>query len=146
MTDIFIYVSLFAIAFGAATILPLQSELAVAALLLDGSHAWRTVILVASLGNILGSTVNWLLGRSLEKFKDRRWFPVNAKNLGRAEAWYHKYGRASLLLSWMPVIGDALTVMAGVFREPLWSFLLFVGIAKVGRYLLLTAVTLQWTA
>jgi membrane protein YqaA with SNARE-associated domain len=139
-----IYAGLFLIAFGAATILPLQSEWVVAGLLLDGSHPWEIVILVASFGNILGSIVNWLLGRSFAHFQNRRWFPVDQKNMKRAEGWYHRYGRVSLLLSWVPIIGDPLTVAAGVLREPLWSFALLVGIAKTGRYLALSAITLNW--
>ena len=142
--ELAIYSGLFLIAFGAATILPLQSEWVVVGLLLDGIHPWEVVVLVASLGNILGSMVNWLLGRSFAHFQNRRWFPVNQKNMTRAEEWYHRYGRASLLLSWVPIIGDPLTIAAGVLREPLWSFALLVGLAKLGRYLALTAVTLNW--
>jgi membrane protein YqaA with SNARE-associated domain len=139
-----VYAGLFLTAFGAATILPLQSEWVVAGLLLDGSRPWEIVVLIASLGNILGSMVNWLLGRSFVHFQNRRWFPVGQKNMKRAEGWYHRYGRISLLLSWVPIIGDPLTVAAGVLREPLWSFALLVGIAKTGRYLALSAITLNW--
>ena len=139
-----IYSGLFLIAFGAATILPLQSERVVVGLLLDGNYPWEVVVLVASHGNILGSMVNWLLGRSFAHFQNRRWFPVNQKNMTRAEDWYHRYGRVSLLLSWTPIIGDPLTIAAGVLREPLWSCALLVGIAKIGRYLALAAVTLNW--
>ena len=139
-----VYSGLFLVAFGAATILPLQSEWAVVALLLDGSRHWEVVVLVASLGNILGSMVNWLLGRSFARLKDKRWFPASQQNMRRAEGWYHRYGRVSLLLSWVPIIGDPLTIAAGVLREPLWSFTLLVGIAKIGRYLALAAATLNW--
>ena len=144
MAELGIYVGLFIIAFGAATILPLQSELVVVSLLLDGNNPWEIVVLVASLGNILGSLVNWLVGRSFSYCQNRRWFPINPKSMIRAEGWYHRYGRASLLLSWVPIIGDPLTVAAGVLREPLWSFALLVGIAKTGRYLALAAITLNW--
>ena len=144
LAEFAIYAGLFLIAFGAATILPLQSELVVVGLLLEGIHPWEIVILVASLGNILGSMVNWLLGRSFAHFQSRRWFPVDQKNMKRAEGWYRQYGRVSLLLSWVPIIGDPLTVAAGILREPLWSFALLVGIAKTGRYLVLAAITLNW--
>ena len=93
------YLGLFVVALGAATILPLQSEWLVVALLVQGDRPWQTIVLVASLGNILGSVVNWLLGRSLMRFQGKRWFPASQKNLVRAEAWYRRYGRASLLLS-----------------------------------------------
>ena len=144
MAEFAIYAGLFFIAFGAATILPLQSELVVVGILLDRNNPWEIVVLVASLGNILGSIVNWLVGRSLSHFQNRRWFPLNPKSMIRAEGWYHRYGRASLLLSWVPIIGDPLTAVAGVLREPLWSFVVLVGIAKAGRYLALAAITLNW--
>lgn len=70
------------------------------------------------------------------------WFPVKKSSLERASGWYRRYGRWSLLLSWMPLFGDALTVIAGVLREPLWSFLVLVAVAKTGRYLVLAAATL----
>lgn len=139
-----VYGGLFLVAFGAATFLPLQSEWVVAGLLLDGNHPWEVIVLVASLGNILGSMVNWLLGRSFMHFQDRRWFPVNQKNMTRAGDWYHRYGKVSLLLSWVPIIGDPLTIAAGMLGEPLWSFVVLVGIAKIGRYLALAAITLSW--
>ena len=138
------YFSLFLICLGAATILPFGSEPAVVALLAGGTLPWQGIVLVASLGNILGSIINWLLGRSFVLFQNRRWFPVSQKSMTRAQGWYHRYGRVSLLLSWVPIIGDPLTVAAGVLREPLWSFTLLVGVAKTGRYLVLTAIVLKW--
>ena len=80
----------------------------------------------------------------MRQFQDRRWFPVKPAQLARAEAQYRRYGRWSLLLSWAPFIGDPLTVVAGVLREPLPSFLLIVTIAKGGRYLIVIALTLAW--
>jgi membrane protein YqaA with SNARE-associated domain len=138
------YLSLFLISLGAATILPFGSEPAVVGLLAGGTLPWQGIVLAASLGNVLGSIINWLLGRTFTHFQDRRWFPVSRNNMVRAQGWYHRYGRASLLLSWVPIIGDPLTVAAGVLREPLWSFILLVGIAKTGRYLVLAAIALQW--
>lgn len=135
---------LFLSALLAATILPLQSEAVLVALLLQGSHAVSTLLLVATVGNVLGAVINWVLGRCLLRFRDRRWFPVSKTQLGRAEGWYHRYGRFSLLLSWAPVIGDPLTVAAGLMREPFWSFLVLVTLAKAGRYMVLAAVTLAW--
>ncbi|MGP0172304.1 YqaA family protein [Pseudomonas sp. NCHU5208] len=138
------YLGLFLSAFGAATLLPLQSETVLVALLLGGAHATWALLAVASLGNVLGSWVNWLLGRSLEHYRGRRWFPVNDTRLAQAQGWYAKYGRWSLLLSWMPLIGDPLTLVAGVMREPLWRFLLLVSLAKSARYAVLAALTLAW--
>ena len=141
MSDLATYAMLFAVAFGAATILPLQSEaMLIGLLLVDYSPAW--LIVIASVGNVLGSVVNWMLGRQVEKFRKRRWFPVNEAQLERAQRWYQRHGKWSLLLSWVPVVGDPLTVIAGFLREPLPVFLVLVTIAKVGRYLALAAVVL----
>ena len=140
------YLSLFLIAFGAATILPLQSEVMVVGMLLSGKFPWQSIVAIASIGNVLGSVVNWILGRSLISFQGKSWFPANRQSLARAECWYRRYGRASLLLSWAPIIGDPFTVVAGILREPLWSFIILVSIAKVGRYLVLTAITLNWSS
>lgn len=144
MWDISAYLGLFLAAFGAATLLPLQSEAVLAGLLLAGQQPIASLLLVATAGNVLGSALNWLLGRYLEHRRDKRWFPVSAEQLQRAQQAYHRYGRWSLLLSWVPLIGDPLTVVAGVMREPFWSFLLIVLLAKAGRYLALAALTLGW--
>jgi len=142
MDDLAVLGGLLAIAFVAATILPAQSEAALVGLLLAGTHSPVLLVAVASLGNVLGAIVNWALGRGVERFRDRKWFPVSPASLDRATRWYRKWGRWSLLLSWAPLGGDALTVAAGVLREPLWSFLLLVTIAKTARYILLAAATL----
>ena len=145
MTDLAVYTGLFLAALAAATILPMQSEAVLVALLLADAYPIWALIAVASVGNVLGSVINWLLGRGIERFRDRRWFPGNAGALDRAQRWYRRYGRWSLLLSWVPVVGDPLTIVAGVLREPLPMFLLLVTIAKVGRYVALAAATLHWT-
>ncbi|MDO8983047.1 YqaA family protein [Cypionkella sp.] len=141
MADVAAYAGLFAAAFLAATLLPAQSEALVAGLLLAGYMPWL-VLAVASVGNVLGSALNWSLGRGIERFRDRRWFPANALALERAEGWYRRYGKWSLLLAWVPIIGDPLTLIAGVLREPFPVFLLLVTIGKVGRYLVIAAATL----
>ncbi|MEQ3624196.1 MAG: YqaA family protein [Celeribacter sp.] len=122
----------------------MQSEILLAYQLTDPSLSLGLLLCVATVGNVLGSTVNWICGRFLRQFQDRRWFPVKAGQLARAEAQYHRYGRWSLLLSWAPFIGDPLTVVAGVLREPLPSFLIIVTIAKGARYLTVAALTLAW--
>ncbi|MDE3737475.1 DedA family protein [Pseudomonas resinovorans] len=138
------YLGLFLSAFGAATLLPLQSEAVLVALLLAKAHPAWALVAVATVGNVLGSLVNWWLGRYLEHFHDRRWFPVKPAQLAKAQAFYHRYGRWSLLLAWVPLIGDPLTLVAGVMRESFWVFLALVTLAKAGRYLVLAALTLGW--
>ncbi len=135
------YLGLFLAAFGAATILPFQSEPVLVGLLLAGEFSPVRLILVASVGNVLGAAVNWGLGRCIERYRDKAWFPVKEAQLQRAEGWYRRFGRWSLLLSWMPLFGDALTALSGVLREPFWSFLILVSIAKAGRYVVLAFAT-----
>lgn len=134
------YISLFLAAFGAATLLPLQSEAVLVGLLALGEYPTVLLVTVATAGNVLGSLVNWLLGRGIERWRDKRWFPVTPDKLEHAQTSYHRYGRWSLLLSWMPIIGDPITLVAGVMREPLWSFLLIVTIAKGAHYVALAIV------
>ncbi len=143
MAELGIYAGLFAVAFLAATILPAQSELGLAGLVVSGHHNVILLVAVASVGNTLGAVVNWGLGRGVERFSRRRWFPVKPEQLKRASGWYHRYGRWSLLLSWAPFIGDPLTVAAGVLREPLASFLILVTLAKTGRYIAVAALALS---
>ncbi|KTC42508.1 MAG: YqaA family protein [Pseudomonas sp.] len=138
------YFGLFLAAFGAATLLPLQSEALLVGLLLNGQWAVLGLWLVATLGNVLGSLVNWWLGRRLERYQDRRWFPIAPRQLQRARKHYQRYGHWSLLLSWLPVVGDPLTLVAGVMGEPLKRFLLIVTLAKGARYAVLAWLTLGW--
>ena len=129
------YLGLFASALIAATILPMQSEAVLISLLIEGERPVATLLIVATVGNVLGSLVNWYIGRFLLRFRGRRWFPTSDHQLARAEKWYRRYGRWSLLGSWLPLIGDPITVVAGVLREPLSSFLVLVTLAKRGPIL-----------
>lgn len=138
------YLGLFFAAFGAATLLPLQSEAVLVGLLLNGEHGVWWLLAVATLGNVLGSLLNWWLGRGIERFRERRWFPVSSVHLERARTHYQRYGHWSLLLSWVPIIGDPLTLVAGVMREPMGRFLLIVTFAKGARYGVLALATLGW--
>ncbi|WP_183711843.1 MULTISPECIES: YqaA family protein [unclassified Rhizobium] len=143
MTGLLAYFGLFMAAFGAATILPMQSEAVLAGLLLTGRYSAVWLVVTAGVGNILGSLVNWMLGRGIERFRQCRWFPVGEDTLDRAQAWYRKYGKWSLLASWVPIVGDPITVVAGVLREPLPTFLLLGTIAKLGRYVIVALATMN---
>jgi len=142
MIELSVYGGLFLVALLSASILPLQSEAVLVGLLLSDNYPVGLLLMVASVGNVLGSLLNWYLGKYLQHFQQRRWFPVKPEQLDKASRWYLKYGKWSLLLSWVPIIGDPLTVIAGVLREPFLPFLLLVTIAKVSRYLVLAGVTL----
>ena len=128
------YVGLFLSALLAATVLPFSSEAVLVGLMAAGSFNLTGLWVMASLGNILGATVNWVLGRFCLHWQDRRWFPVDKEKLDRAGRWFSRYGVWSLLLAWVPFIGDPLTFAAGVLRVNFWLFLLLVSIGKAGRY------------
>lgn len=127
---------LFLAAFGAATILPFQSEVVFVALQLRDTASVGMLVVVASIGNVLGAAVNYVLGRGAERFRNARWFPATERQLDRAQGWWSRWGIWTLLLSWAP-FGDAFTVIAGIMRTRLWVFLALVTLAKTGRYALL---------
>lgn len=130
------YLGLFLISFVAATLLPAYSEVVFAGLLASGHEplllwGWATA------GNTLGAVVNYLIGRFLLRFRERRWFPFQPGTLGRAQRWFQRYGVWSLLMAWAPVGGDALTFIAGVMRVRFWLFLTLTAVGKGARYAIL---------
>ena len=133
------YLLLFSSAFLAATILPFYSEVLLYALLRDGGDPW-ILVAVATLGNTLGAVVNWVLGLYILKFQNKRWFYFSHKQIEKAQAWFQRYGIWSLLLAWLPLGGDALTLIAGIMRVKFWPFLLLVGIGKGLRYIFVVYV------
>ena len=137
MTDLIL---LFASSFIAATIFPAGSEVVLATLNITGDHDKFLLLTIATAGNVLGALVNWFIGYYLIKFKDRKWFPLKEKQLKKYSNIYQKWGIWSLLFAWMPIIGDPLTVMAGIFRTNIWLFLLLVTIGKASRYLFIVSI------
>ncbi len=136
------YLGLFFTAFLAATILPAYSELFFAGLIHQGYSPlllWAT----ATVGNTLGSMVNWGLGRYLLHYQDRRWFPFKPQHLSSAQGWFQRYGVWSLLLAWAPIIGDALTFIAGVMRVRLPLFVFLVAVGKGLRYFIVLLLAQQ---
>lgn len=128
------YLSLFFISFFAATILPVSSEVVLLGMLSSKTYSSFLLLLFASLGNILGSCVNWYLGIHLVKFQDKKWFPFSQNSISKASFWFKKYGQWSLLFAWVPLIGDPLTFIAGTLKTNFVKFLLFVSFGKVARY------------
>jgi len=131
--------SLFVSAFLAATFLPLSSEVLLLALLQAGGEP-ILLVAVASVGNTLGSVVNWLLGHFLLRFQDRRWFYFTPAQIERAQHWFQRYGLWSLLFTWVPLLGDGLTLIGGVMRVRLWLFVLLVGTGKTVRYIMIASL------
>ena len=138
------YFGLFVASFLAATILPLSSEVVLSALLLHGLPP-ITLIIIATIGNVLGSLTNYALGywASLEIIK--KWLKMSEQDFVRAEQRFVKYGLISLCFAWVPIIGDPLTVIAGVLRIRLWWFVILVAAGKLGRYIVISYVALQVT-
>ena len=125
---------LFIISFLAATILPLSSEIVLTTMLITNLFEKNILLIVASSGNILGSVFNWYLGKKIIIFQDRKWFPVSPKQLNKSQKYFQKYGLWSLLLAWVPVIGDPLTLLAGVLKVRFSIFFILVSISKISRY------------
>lgn len=133
---------LFISAFLAATILPLSSELVLSALLLSGLSPTMLVI-VATAGNVLGSLTNYALGYWGGAVVVKKWLKMSEADFLRAEKRFKKYGMLSLCFAWVPIIGDPLTVIAGVLRIRLHWFLLLVTAGKLLRYIVISYMVLQ---
>ena len=127
----------FICAFLAASILPVSSEFAVFAHYNQYPEMLVYLFLVASTGNVLGSVVNWWLGKEFLRWQHKKWFPFKTKDLVKAEVWFNQYGKFSLLLAWLPIVGDLITLGAGIAKCRFVWFLLLVSISKAGRYAIL---------
>lgn len=136
MSDALSLASLFASSFLSATLLPGNSEVVLVAMLLSGvSQPWLLVV-IATMGNSLGGLTNVILGRFFPLREKSRWQE-------KAAGWLKRYGAATLLLSWMPVIGDLLCLLAGWMRISWGPVLFFLCLGKALRYVLVAWATLQ---
>lgn len=138
-------VALFTAAFLAATILPAQSELVFAALQAQDNHPLWQLLIVATVGNVLGACLTYAMGAGIERFRNRVWFPATPAQLDRAQAWFARWGAGCLLLSWAPG-GDIFPLLAGVMRLPIPLFLALTILAKGGRYLVLAGLLAPFLA
>lgn len=143
MSNLMVYISLFAVSFVAASLLPAQSELMLGALLASQKYSIALLLITATLGNTAGSCFNWWLGKYITRYQDKKWFPFTPKQLGTARLTFNKYGRASLLFAWLPIVGDPLTFAAGVLNVPFKVFFLLVLTGKALRYIVFAALALQ---
>ena len=128
-----VYLTLFATAFAAATLLPAYSEILLGTLLAKGYGPYW-LWLAATTGNTLGSVVNGIIGRQVDRFKHKRWFPMTEVQLNNARNRFNRFGQWSLLMGWLPIGGDALTLVGGIMRVPWLNFVILVGIGKGLRY------------
>lgn len=130
---------LFVSAFAAATILPMSSEVVLGALAAAGATDVWMLLAVATIGNTLGAVINWVLGRYASTWLTRLHSLEEAK-FQRACRWFNRWGIWCLLLSWLPVVGDPLTLVAGALRTAFVPFLLLVLLGKAARYLFVLLV------
>ncbi len=129
------YISLFFVALMAATILPISSE----ALLIYYLHDEKSAILLliaAGVGNTLGSIINYYIGKKGSEYLIRK-EKISTIRLQKSENIFKRYGGYALLLSWLPIIGDPLTLVAGLLHYDIKKFIIFVAISKFGRYVLI---------
>ena len=143
MNEIEVFITLFLSSFISSTILPGHSEITLTTFIFLNKYNIINLIFIASLGNILGSILNWYLGFHFVKFKEKKWFPINKKQLEKASLWFLNYGKWSLFLSWVPFVGDPHTVVAGVLRVPIITFLIIVSISKILRYVIVSLIALN---
>jgi membrane protein YqaA with SNARE-associated domain len=144
--ELSIYGGLFLSALLAATLLPGSSEAMLAALLAAGKGEPWMLFLVATVGNTLGSVINWVLGRAIERFRERRWFPITPAQYESASRSFRRYGSWTLLFAWLPFVGDPLTVVAGALRVPFLRFVILVAIGKAARYAAVVAGVSWWVS
>ena len=138
------YAALFISALIAATLVPMQSEAVLVGLLLVGEKPVTWLVVVATAGNVIGAIINWYLGKLLLRCQSYSWFPISENRLNRARTWYSQYGRWSLLGSWLPIVGDPITVVAGTLSERFVPFLVLVTISKGLRYGFVVFMTVPW--
>ena len=135
------YLGLFLASFLAATILPLSSEVVLTALLVNELNP-VLLVAIATLGNVLGAISNFAIGYWGSQAFVQRVLKISDAEFVKAEGRFKKYGVVSLFFAWVPVIGDALTVVAGVLRINIWIFLLLVTAGKLIRYLVVSYLIL----
>lgn len=120
-----------------ATLIPATSEAVLIATVLHGDTNLWFLALIATFGNTAGAIINWAIGTFLSGLSKKSWFPIKKKMLVKAEGHFKKYGVWSLLFSWMPIIGDPLTLVAGYLKVPFLIFFVLVFLGKAARYFFL---------
>ena len=138
--DLWTLSGLFVTSFLAATVLPMSSEAVLAGVALSTTTDKLLLLAVATLANTLGSVLNWTLGRWGARFHDRPWFPVKPPTYEKAADRFRRWGTWSLLLAWVPIVGDPLTLIAGAAGVRFLPFVVLVAIGKAARYAVVLAL------
>lgn len=132
--------ALLVVSFLAATVLPIASEWLLVALVINRVDP-AAAVGIATLGNTLGAITTWALGIWGGTCIIRRWLKIGEAERQRAERWYDRWGSWSLLMAWVPFVGDPLCFVGGLLKVPLWRFTLLVAAGKAARY-----AALAWAA
>lgn len=138
------YLALFLFSFLAATVVPLGSEWLLVALLMQPLDP-ALLLASATIGNVLGALSTWVIGVWGGPFLMERFLRIDSKAQARARVMYDRWGSWSLLLSWVPIIGDPLCLVGGIFRVPFLRFTSLVALGKFCRYAFVTAMVLVWS-
>ena len=120
-------IGLFVMCFLASTIIPFPSEATLLFYLNSGMYSPGSILLVASLGNCLGGITSYLLGYYGRKI-------LSKKQLLKSELLIQRYGFWAALVSWLPIIGDPLLVVLGIYRVSFWKTMVLMSLGKVARY------------
>lgn len=127
--------TVFIVSFISATLMPLGSEPAVFAVIKANASLFWPALALATVGNTLGGIVDYWMGYGAHelfaKKRGTRWF-----------GWLERFGPKTLLLSWLPGIGDPICVLAGWLRLPFWPSVAYMALGKFLRYLTITTVLL----
>lgn len=119
-----------------STLFPGGSEALLLYRLHEGGDA-VALVLIATVGNVLGSLITYAMGRLGNEAIHKRWLRISEQQTVRAQVWFAKFGKPALLLAWLPVVGDPLCLVAGLLRCNLFSFLVLISIGKLVRYAVL---------
>ena len=137
------YLGLFIVSFLAATLIPLATEFFVITMPTIGYDVWL-VLVVATVGNFLGSLTNYYVGKKGGDFVLSRYIRIKPETLVRAQKFYERWGPVALFFSWVPFIGDPLTAVAGTLHLDIRIFTFWVLFGKTLRYLVLLGIASQF--
>lgn len=133
-----VYLILFITSLISATLFPLGSEALLIYDIKEG-HNIFLLLLFATIGNSLGSVINYFLGLKGEEYLLKKSL-IKESYIIKCKNYFDKYGLYTILFSWLPIIGDPITFVAGILKYDLKIFLIFVIIAKFSRYLFLVVI------
>lgn len=136
------YLGLFVVSFLSATVIPFSEQFVVVGMLaLDYSAV--LIVIVATAGSFLGALTNYFVGQKGSEFVFSRYISIDDKSLERAEGFFDRYGRVVLLFSWLPLLGDAITVVSGILHMDLRVFTAFVLVGRLVRQVVVVLLATQ---